>query len=122
MKFRQNPELKRKLLATENKVLVEATLNRYREAGITRATENKQKRNGENVRYPGSNQLGHQLHDVHRELREIIEQAESQRTNVKVADTANRFSTIMNGHSTKHRQTIPANYYHFQNIDTRKST
>ena len=68
IKFNTNPELKRLLLATKEKVLIETTLNRYWGAGITIITADRQKKLGEKLKFPGTNWLGKQLNDVRREL------------------------------------------------------
>ena len=73
IKFNQNPELKKLLLATKEKILIEATMNRYWGAGITITTTDRQKKNGEKLRYPGTNWLGKQLNDVRRELSCLVE-------------------------------------------------
>ena len=88
LKFGQNPDLAKRLLATENKVLVEATLNRYWGAGITLSMSDMQKRKGQILRYQGSNWLGQQLQDIRRELREKVEQPDPQQTEVKAVHTA----------------------------------
>ena len=80
IKFNLNPELKKMLLATNAKLLIEATLNRYWGAGITIVTADRQKQNGEKLRYPGTNWLGKQLQDVRRELSCLVEQPKNTTT------------------------------------------
>ena len=72
MKFRQNPDLREKILATGNKFLVEATLNRYWGAGLTIAMADRIVRMNGKLSFQGSNWLGHQLLDVRRDLRNLL--------------------------------------------------
>ena len=74
LKFKQNPELRQKLLATEGKTLVEATLNKYWGCGLTISMADKQIKADGKIQYPGSNWLGHQVADIRRDIRLLSKQ------------------------------------------------
>ena len=68
MKYEQNPQLRKKLITTGNKRLVESTQSMFWGCGLTIPMIDKMKREKGKVKYDGKNTLGSQTEDVRRDI------------------------------------------------------
>ena len=77
LKYKQNPHLQVKLLATGNKRLIESPQSKYWVCGLTISMIDRMIARKIPIRPPGKNWLGIQTEDVQRELYDITKAAKN---------------------------------------------